>query len=664
MAGMLNIGLTGLNAAQLQLNTTSHNIANAGTPGFNRQGVVQSTNDPMFTGVGFFGQGTRIAGVTRQYSQLLENQVLSADNRRSEFATYAAQIGQINNLLADPSAGLAPTLQAFFAGVQEVAANPTNVAARQALLSSAESLVGRLQGMDARLTEIRAGAEGEIADSVELINNYAASIAELNQQILRAQSAGPAVPANDLLDQRNQLVAELNRYIRTTTVTERDGSLSVFIGSGQALVLGQQVTTLAAVPDGDDPTRLTVALLAPGGQAIPIPERLLTGGQLGGLLDFRRDSLDTAQNQLGLIALALAETFNAQHRLGQDLNGVLGADFFRSPSVVVRPTDGAAVSVDASSIGALTGSDYRLEFDGASYDLVRLSDGQRFTGVTQGDVVDGLRLDSLTLVAAGDSALIQPTRFAARDIAVALTDVRSIAAGNPVAVTVPLDNAGTGRVSDIVVRSVEGMQTTASDPFFPPFTLRFDAASNTLTGLSVLPDPVDPGALPAPGFYLADAGYDPATEGTGKSFSVLYWSGSEQAETFDFRLAGATADGDVFAFAASDRGVADNRNAVLLGTLQTARVLFSAGGEPTASLQSAYAQLVSGVGNKTREVQVGEQAQTTLLRQARDARDALSGVNLDEEAANLIRYQQAYQASGRVMAIAQRLFDELLSIAR
>lgn len=664
MAGMLNIGLTGLNAAQLQLNTTSHNIANAGTPGYNRQGVVQSTNDPMFTGVGFFGQGTRISGVTRQYSQLLENQVLSADNRRSEFSTYSAQISQINNLLADPSAGLAPAMQAFFAGVQEVAANPTSVAARQALLSSAESLVSRFQGMDTRLTEIREGVEGEIGASVDLINNYAGRIAEMNQQILIAQSAGVAVPANDLLDQRNQLVAELNQLIKTSAVVERDGSLSVFIGSGQALVLGQQVTTLAAVPDGDDPTRLSVALLAPGGQAIPIPERLLTGGQLGGLLNFRRDSLDATQNQLGLIALALAETFNAQHVLGQDLDGLLGAEFFNSPGVAVSPTTAASVSIDGSSIGALTGSDYRLERDGISYDLVRLSDGQRFEGVEAGDVVDGLRLDSLNLANSGDTALIQPTRFAARDLSVAITDVRKIAAGNPVSVSAPASNAGTARVSDIVVRSVEGMLPSASDPFFPPFTLEFDSATNTLTGLPVLPDPIDAGAPPPAGYYLSDASYDPARDGTGKVFTVAYWNGTEAASAFDFRLAGTPESGDVFAFGSTEKGVADNRNAVLLGALQTARVLFAAAGEPTSTLQSGYAQLVSKVGNKTREVQVGERAQETLLQQARDARDSLSGVNLDEEAANLIRYQQAYQASGRVMAIAQRLFDELISIAR
>src|SRR5690606_22926107 len=217
MAGLLNIGLTGLNAAQLQLNTTSHNITNAGTPGYSRQIVVQTTNDPLYSGVGFFGQGTRVAAVNRQYSQFLENQVLTADNRRSEFAAYSAQITQINNLLADPTAGLSPAMQAFFAGAQEVAANPSSIPARQALISAAESLVSRFQALDQRLTEVRSGVESEIGATVDSINVLAEQIAELNKRIVLAQAGGAGVPANDLLDQRNVLVSELNQLVKTST---------------------------------------------------------------------------------------------------------------------------------------------------------------------------------------------------------------------------------------------------------------------------------------------------------------------------------------------------------------------------------------------------------------------------------------------------------------
>lgn len=661
MAGLLNIGLTGLNAAQIQLNTTSHNIANADTPGYSRQTVVQSTNDPLFTGVGFFGQGTRIAAVTRQYSQFLENQVLSADNRRSEFAAYSLQISQINNLLADPEAGLAPALQGFFAGVQEVASNPTSVAARQALLSNAESLAARFQAMDTRIEEVRRGVEAEIAGSVGLINNYAEQIAEMNGRILIAQSAGTAVPANDLLDQRNQLIAELNQLIKVNTVTESDGSVSVFIGSGQNLVLGQQMNRLAATPDPNDPTRLTVSLVTPGGSSLLLPEKLLTGGNLGGLLAFRRESLDPAQNRLGLIAIGMAEAFNAQHRLGQDLDGALGGDFFRIPGVTVRPAGAVEVGFAAGGLGALTGSDYRLDrLSDGTYDLVRLSDGRRFAGVSDGDTVDGLRFDALSL-AIGESALIQPTRNAARDISVAITDVRRIAAGNPVTVHSPLTNQGSAVIDEIVMLSAQGAAGNPLAGPLPQFGIQvgFDQSGAPDLSLQLTVSPAGTTVTLSP-----DVDYSTVTNAAGKVFTATVETAAGERFEYRFRLSGTPVGNDTLAFGNTDKGIADNRNAALLGALQTTRVLFDAGGEPTASLQSAYAQLVSSVGNKTREVQVGERAQETLLRQARDARDALSGVNLDEEAANLIRYQQAYQASGRVMAIAQRLFDELLSIAR
>lgn len=657
MAGMLNIGLTGLNAAQAGLLTTGHNISNVGTVGYNRQTVKQTTNDPQFSGVGFFGQGTRIDAINRSYSQFLENQVLNADNRRSELSNYGAQIGQINNLLADPEAGLSPALQNFFAGVQEVAANPSNVAARQAMISTAQALVSRFQAMDTRLTEIRSGVEGEIASAVEQINTFAGTIAEMNQKILVAQSAGPGVPANDLLDQRNALVAELNKLIKVNTIAEDDGSLSVFVGSGQSLVLGQQVSRLGALPSQNDPTRLAVSVIAPNGSAIELPENLLTGGQLGGLLAFRRESLDPTQNRLGLAALGLAEAFNAQHRLGQDLDGVLGLDFFTAPAASVRPAGAAGVTVAPQGLGALTGSDYQLiNEDGTNFTVIRLSDRARVVdNAPLPASIDGLQITGVTL-GVGESALIQPTRFAARDIAVAITDTRKIAAANPVSVNAPLSNSGTGRVESISVIDTAGMVTAPGTvPNFSPITLSFDDASNTLTG------------LPA-GFTLAsgdppvaDNAFDPATNSVGKRFTLTSPAGFE----FSFTLAGSPADGDDFTLGPTDRGVADNRNASLLGALQTTRILFaSATGEATATLQSSYAQLVTSVGNKTREVQVGERAQDSLLLQATEARDALSGVNLDEEAANLLRYQQAYQAAGRVMSIAQRLFDEVLSIGR
>jgi len=471
MAGLLSIGLTGLTASQANLLTTSHNITNASTPGYNRQTVSLTTHDPQFSGAGFFGQGVRLDNIKRQYDEFLNQQVLSASTRKEEYAAYNAQISQVDNLLADESAGLSAALADFFRGVNDVANNPSSIPARQSMISLAESLAGRFNAMDSRLNEIRDLNEGQISSTVTEINGYAKQIAALNQRITEVQAAGPSVAANDLLDQRDQLAAELNKLVKVSTYTESSGAMSVFIGSGQSLVTGNTASQLAmAYPDAADPTRGEIRLVTPGG-AVPLPDSVLTGGRLGGLLGFRSETLDRVQDELGAIAKAVGAQFNAVHVGGTDLNGAAGANFFADL--------GAASNRQAASLFA-------------------------------------------------------------------------VAISNPAAI--------------------------------------------------------------------------------------------------------AAAQGG----SAGDTRPGDNSNALALAGLQTAKLMNG----NTATFQSAYSQLVSFVGNKAREVQIGEKAQAAQLDQATAAQQALSGVSLDEEAANLLRYQQAYQAAARVMSLAGTLFDEVLSIAR
>lgn len=658
MSGLLNIGMTGVNAAQGQLITTSHNIANVNTPGFHRQKVIQSAMTPFFSGVGFFGTGTKMTTVVRAYDQFLENQMLSTDTRRSEYATYATQVRQIDNMLADPTAGLSPAMDAFFAGVREVAADPTNLAARQSLLSAAQALVGRFNTLDNRLTEIREGVEYDIRATVEEINTLANGIAELNQQIVVAQATGAGKPANDLIDQRWQLVSELNKLVQVTTKVQDDGTLSVFIGSGQSLVQSNQATKLGTVQDKNDPQRYGVALIPRNGDPIVIPERLITGGQLAGLLEFRRESLDSTQNRIGMIAVSIASAFNNQQKLGVDLSGALGLDFFSLPAPRVIPGNAAAVSFafdtdpatdDIANLGDLTDADYELKFDGTNYVITNLSTkASKTLGVGPDPYYfEGLNIDiSASTLAGGGTALIQPTRYMARDIKMTVTDPRQIAAGGPVISYAPTANNGTGKVSDIAVSNVNGVVGN--------WNLEL-AYNNGFLTLNMNPPP-------GGGFGISPSNaFDPATDATGKTFTVTVAGGFE----FSFTLSGTPENGDTFNLHPTEVGIADNRNANMLAALQTAKLLFNnTVNAPTSTIDSAYSQLVNKVGNKTHEMQINERTQTTLFEQACEARDAISAVNLDEEAANLVRYQQAYQASGRVMSVAQRLFDEIISIAR
>ncbi|WP_230969124.1 flagellar hook-associated protein FlgK [Nitrogeniibacter aestuarii] len=644
MAGMLSVGITGLNAAQAGLTTTSHNIANASTPGYSRQSIIQGTQQGLYSGSGFLGQGTRIENVRRSYDQYLENQVLSADTKRAALQVYENNISQIDNLLADPTVGFSPALQTFFEGVQEVAANPSSVPARQSMISSAQAMVARFQYLDARLSEMRDGTEANISSTVETINAYANEIGELNQRIVIAQAAGAGMPANDLLDTRNNLVRELNQLIRVTTVEESDATVSVFIGSGQPLVVNTQVTQLTATPSNEDPTRLAIGLQMPTGASIEMPESLLSGGELGGLLEFRRDALDTAQNKMGLLAVGITEAFNAQHRLGQDLDGNLGTDFFAQLSPSIKPVAGATATptVAFGDIGKLTGGTYTLTYTNATgaYSLIDRATG---TAVNAADV--GLTITPPGATVTGESFLIEPTRFAAQDIRVAIGDTRLVAAAGPVRSVERAGNLGSGSIDAVTVTDATGF--ASGNPHIPNYTLTFNSGSNAYD------------VFDNTNTLIGSVAYNPATQSAGTTVTLPAPLGG-----INLTLSGVPTNGDSFSLQSNTSGVADNTNAVALGALQTTKLMLAAGGNPTANFQSTYSNLVSEIGNKANEIKVNKTAQESLYAQANATRESLSGVNLDEEAANLIRYQQAYQASAKVMSIAGSLFEEILSIAR
>ncbi len=646
-SGIIGVGITGIRAAQVGLLTTEHNITNASTPGFSRQRIIQSTTPPVATGAGFIGQGTIVTQIERLYSQSLVNQVNTAQTNVSELDAYYTEIKQIDNLLADENSGLSPALQDFFRGVQSVASNPSLLAARQSMISSAEALVSRFRSVENRLSELYDGVNTEIRSTVETINSYAQQIAELNQRIVLAQAGNNQQP-NDLLDQRDYLVAELNKLVEVKARVDSDGSYSVFYGNGQQLVVGATVSKLVVQASYSDITRMVVGVQA-AGSVQELPENLMTGGSLAGLLSFRSETLDKSSNDIGRLAATLTLTFNAQHALGQDLlgqalgEGSFAANFFTvsQPQVVANTLNASAATVSASfaSPTAATGggfytnlsnSDYRLTYNGANYTLTRLSDNQSWSNATIAGLSaavspsEGFTLSSAGVMAAGDSFTLMPTRFAARNIALnsaVAADPRLIAAATPVRTTTGSTNSGSGMVTAGTVATGYALGAL-------PVTITYNSGTNQLTGF--------------PGGPVA---YNPA--GTTVTFNGI-----------SLQITGTPANNDTFVVARNAAGVADNRNALALGKLQTQSTV--AGG--TANYQDAYARLVSDVGNKTREIQVTGAAQSALLKQSQDARESLSGVNLDEEAANLLRYQQAYQASAKMLDIGSKLFDVILSI--
>ena len=646
-SSIFGIGVSGLNAAQAGLLVTSHNIANASTDGYHRQQTIQTTPDPQFTGEGFFGKGVTVETVRRAYSQFLDNSVLQAETQASYLDAYNAQISQINNLLADPTAGVSPALQAFFSGVQDVATNPSSVPSRQQMISLGQSLVSSFQTFDAQLTEMRSGINSQISDVTANVNSLASSIAKLNDQLIRDQST-PDKPANDLLDQRDNLVAQLNKLVRTSTVKQADGSINVFIGTGQSLVLGVQSFQLAAGPSTEDPQNYGISLVS-GASSIPLNPANLQGGTLGGLFAFRSQTLDPTENALGRVATVLAQTFNDQHRLGQDLNGALGQDFFNVPAASVvgnqTNTGSAVVTASNTNVGALTGSDYRLQFNAGTWTLTRLSDNTQSSFATLPQTVDGVTLTLSSGAAAnGDSFLIEPTRNGARDIAVTLTDTSKIAAAAPVLTAANTANTGQATVSAGVVVDTTNAAFATPGQLTPPILVQFTSP----TQYSVF-DNTNPAS---PVLLEAGIAYNPATN------NAVFPTPGALDYGYRITLTGAAATGDRFTAGPNPSGVSDNRNALLLAALQTKNTIANG----TANYQSAYSQITSQVGNQARAINVQSQAQDALVQQTQAAQQSLSGVNLDEEAANLIRYQQAYQASGKVLEVASKLFDTILAL--
>ncbi len=638
MSNLFTSALSGMNAAQTGLAIAQHNIANASTPGFSRQEVLVDARAGQQTGAGFIGQGVDVTGVRRIYDQFLSTQVMQEQTQASYLSTYHTAMKQIDNLVADPTAGASPAMQEFFSAMNGVANNPESVPARQTLLGSAQFVVNRFQAIDQRLTDIANGLTGQITSTVNAINTFAQQIATLNGNIKRAtaSSQNGQLP-NDLLDQRDQLINQLNREINVSVQTQPDGTSSVFIGKGQALVIDERAMSLRPVQSTSDPSKVDIAYQV-GLNIMPLQQSSLQAGNLGAYLAFRDQSLEPARNSLGRVALGLAISVNQQSTLGQDLNGFPGGSLFNvaAPAISkgVGNTGTATISAVVTDVSALTTSDYQLRFDGSNYSVVRLSDNtvtNLGATLTPSPTVDSFTVTlAAGVMAAGDSFLIRPTANAARDIALAINDPAKIAAAAPIRADAALTNTGTGQISSGTVNAP------------PPIDVNLQQAVRIV-------------------FNNPPTTFSVTGNGTGNPASVAYTVGGNISYNgWTVQITGTPQAGDVFDVTANTNATGDNRNALLMAGLQVKNLMANG----TTSFQGAYGQLVGEIGAKTHELNVTSQAQNNMVDQTVASQQAVSGVNLDEEAANLLRYQRAYQAAAKAMQIANTMFDALLSLGR
>lgn len=626
--GIFGIGVSALLASQRQLQVTGHNIANVGTEGYSRQRAELAARAPLGVGFAAIGRGVEVTGISRTVDQFVNARLNTRLSAEAEQRTYAEFAGHINNLLGDAESGLAPALQRFFAAVHDVANDPTSTAARQALIAQGESLTDRFAQLEARIADQRAITSGRIRSGLAEVNQLAHGIAELNRAIVDAQGRGGGSAANDLLDKRDALVRQLAEYLPVNTAEQSDGSLNVYVGQGQALVVGFDTTPLASQPLYGDPDRLALGY-EQNGRFIDVTS-LLRGGSLGALLDAREKLLDPASRELGRIAISLAETFNAVHRGNMDLDGDAGGDFFSFtvPDAIPRSGNAAAglPAVELVDLDALEAADYQLRFDGTGFVVRRLSDGAAVATIPPGGtaVVDGLSIDLSDVTGAeiGDSFLLQPVQIASA-LSVAVRDPRDVAAALPIRAEPAAANTG-----GAAIERIEVLDPTDQVALRAPIDIEFTGGEFIVEGGAV---PLDP-------------------------------SGETVIEANGWRLVvrGTPAEGDVFSVRDNTGAAGDNRGALALAALESARVM----GGGTTSYGDAYGRIVARVGVETRRAQINAEVEATMLAEAHAQRENVSGVNLDEEAANLLKHQQAYMAAAQVIAAAGQMIDTLIQTLR
>lgn len=634
MSAALSIASRALNTNLSALQVIGHNIANVNTEGYSRQNVLLQSSGYQEFGNGFFGRGVEIGTVSRSHDAYLTREASLSKSVASADGIRLAKLKQMEDLFPNGEAGLGAAMNSMLNAWSDVASAPSNLTARVVVIARGEELAARMRNTAGQLDQQKQGAELQAESTVTTVNRLAQDLASVNQRIIETQGSGNT--PNDLFDQRDQLLNDLNQYIQTSTVPGSDGTVSVFIGGSQPLVLGQSANKLAITSDPIDPSRKGISFVQ-GGVTTPIDDAALGGGELAGLMTFLHKDLPDMQNQLGRMALALASEMNTQHRLGVDLTGVAGADFFVPPAAaagLAAPgnTGGATARATVSDPTALRASDYELRVNATGVDVIRLSDGQSTALGPLPVTLDGLTFELPSgAAAAGDRFVFRPYADAARNLAMSLAAPDRLAAASPVLVTPAAGNASGLSVERLSAVSPSANLTT-------PVTLAF-LGNGTFTVSGTL----DPGT-PAPD----NAGPPPSYNyGPGQAIQFNGWS---------LTLRGSPTAGDSFTVAAAPPG-STSQNAGNAGAILALRDQPTFEGVPLAD---GYTSLFSSLGTRVQSARFAADFTAQVATSAESARAGVAGVNLDEEAARLLQFQQSYQAAAKFLQIAQSTFDTLL----
>jgi flagellar hook-associated protein 1 FlgK len=629
MTDILNTGKSALLAFQRALSTTSHNIANVNTEGYARQRVSFESTNLADEALRYVGSGVRIGEIERLHDQFSTARVNSSTAEHSEELTHFTMASRLDNLVASDGISIAPAINELFNSMQDANSNASSIAFRNVVIDKTELLAERFQTLQSQFDDTQSEINARTRAAVDTVNEYATAIADINEQVLSLSSSIRNESANDLLDQRDLMVQKMSEQIEVSTVTQGNGTMNVYIGKGVRLVVGSTAETIKTAPDETYPDRLQIKL-GVGNDEINVKTKL-QGGEIGGLSEFTSKTLYPAMQALGQLALVMADTLNKQHAAGVDMNGENGSALFTIPAPEVFSSSSnsgtGVMSASIDDVSALAPADYLLRYDGANFTATRTTDGAQTSGPIPLDL-DGMSLSMTGTPSAGDTFIVSATNRAAGFIESIVLDPTKLALAGQLSTSSNIANLGDARISNAVVL----------DPDATALTLPIDLIFNS------------------------DSTYNfvHATDGVIHAANIPYVPGEAISfNGWEVSISGTAKSGDVHQIRNNTTGQGNNTNGLALADLQSSKLI-----DGNQSFNDAYGAMVSHVGTRTNTAETRSNALLSLKENAIIRQQSTQGVSLDEEAIDLTKYQQAYQASAQIISTADTLFQTILGAIR
>ncbi|MDX1795490.1 MAG: flagellar hook-associated protein FlgK [Hydrogenovibrio sp.] len=613
MADLLTIGSNATNTFQRAIQVTSNNVANVSTDGYTRQRADITSNYAGYLGGLMTGGGSSVSSVQRVYADYIQNQLVTANSLKSRYDEQLSLSKQVEGVVSSNDGGVQTYLQNLFDAFQGAANNPTSTASRQQVIDQSTNLQTMLGNMSTVLTDTQNQTNKQISSLTDEINNRLDSIYQLNKEVAKTQTNG-GQPPNELLDQRDQAIMELSKFVDIKTFPQDDGQVSIYTGNGKfPMLTGNTVTHLQAARSEFTNENRTEIYMDVGGERKMVSDQF-QHGQLGAVLDFRTNMLDKSMDQLGVTLNGLVAGTNWQHYQGYDINGDAGQNVF-------KPLNMNALA-SSNNTGPEDGSNIAVNFTPAITAMAGYNGQPPYTPATQpatyGDKEAILNKANSTI---GD---FQAREYEVRVNAAGNYDVydRNSASSTPLA-TVPFGTAAEIDGLNFDFTSVAAGTVSTGDKFLlkPHQQILSDFQS-------VLTDPDK----------LATRGQSPND---------------------------TNANNNLLDELPSPAAIGDNVNMANMANLADKKLLYSdASGNPSMTILDGYSKMSSSVGGYVQGTQTQLTAQENVFKQISDRRESMSGVSLDEEAANLVKYQQAYQASAQIIQTSQSLFQTLIGSMR